>query len=334
MYFTSDTTIVFLPGDHVLDVNTTVDNVARLTMRGESSSDNIATVVRNGSVGFSFTNVVNFNIYSLAFTSYNKSWSYGSHPASNSALLLQSTQNAKLVNCSFHDNLGTALTVHNTNITLTGNNEFTHNQCGCESFSERCNLGCAITALNSNLIFAGNNIFPKNRHNNVGVSEMGAGAIFAVASLLHFTGTSNFIDNVKSTRKKQNHAHGGGAIYVTNNTVLNFHGTNNFINNSANNKGGAIYTSHNTVLSLELATSSTTMYMVLEVQFTQSTILYLPSMEPTISSATMYIEVVLVVLEVQFTQSTILYIPSMEPTISSTTQHWKVVQYMQKPTSY
>ena len=247
LYFTSDTTMVFLPGDHVLDVNITVANVTRLTMHGESSSDNMATIVRKGSVGFSFTNMVDFNIYSLAFTSYNRSWSYGSHPASNSALLLRSTQNAKLVNCSFHDNIGTALAVHNTNITLIRNNEFTHNQCGCESFSERCKLGCAITALNSNLIFAGNNIFLKN----VGVSEMGAGAIFAVASSLHFTGVSNFsnfVDNVKSAKKRQNHAHGGGAIYVTNNTILNFHGNNNFINNSADYGGGAIYTSHNTVV--------------------------------------------------------------------------------------
>ena len=69
--------MVFLPGDHVLDVNIIVANVTRLTMRGESSSDNITTVVCNGSVGFSFTNMVDFNIYSLAFTSYNRSWSYG-----------------------------------------------------------------------------------------------------------------------------------------------------------------------------------------------------------------------------------------------------------------
>ena len=75
IYFTSNTTIVFLPGDHVLDRNTTVVNVAGLTMRGESSSGNIATVVRNGSVGFSFTNMVDFNIYSLVFTSYNRFWS-------------------------------------------------------------------------------------------------------------------------------------------------------------------------------------------------------------------------------------------------------------------
>ena len=263
LYFTSNTTMLFLPGDHVLDVNITVANVSRLTMRGESSSDNIAAVVPNGSVGFSFTNMVDLNIYSLAFTSYNRFWSYGSHPASNSALLLRSTQNAKLVDCSFHDNIGTALTVHNTNITLIGNNEFVHNQCGCESFNERCKLGCGVTAFNSNLIFAGNNIFLKNRHNNVGVSKVGAGAIFAVASSLHFSGVSNFIDNVKSTKKKQNHAHGGGggAIYVTNNTVVSFHGTNNFINNSANNKGGAIYTSRNTVLTFIGTSNFTSNYV-------------------------------------------------------------------------
>ena len=98
LYFTSNTTMVFLPGDHVLDRNIAVANVTRLTMRGESSSDNIATVVHNGSVGFSFTNMVNFNIDFLAFTSYTGSWSYDSLLASNSALFfLQSTQYAKII---------------------------------------------------------------------------------------------------------------------------------------------------------------------------------------------------------------------------------------------
>ena len=78
VYFTSETTMVFLAGDHILDTNITVANVTRLTMRGESSfSDNIPTVVHNGPVGFSFTNMVEFNIHSLAFTSYNKFGSYG-----------------------------------------------------------------------------------------------------------------------------------------------------------------------------------------------------------------------------------------------------------------
>ena len=198
-------------------------------MHGESSSDNTATVILNGSVGFSFTNMVDFNINSLSFTSYNRSWSYGSHPASNSALLLQSTQYAKLVNCSFHDNLGTALTVFNSFI-LTDNNEFVHNQCGCESFIERCKLGCAITALNSILTFTGNTTFLKNRRYSSEATEAGAGAILAVASLLEFNGTNNFFDNV------------GGAICITNNARLILQGTNNFINNSAEQCGGAIYT--------------------------------------------------------------------------------------------
>ena len=142
MYFTSNTTMMFLPGDHVLDTNITVANVTRLTMWGEFSSNNMATVVCNGSVGFSFTNMVNFNIYSLAFTSYNRSWRYGSRSASNSALLLQSTQRARLVNSSFHDNLGIALVVTKAIISLEENNRFIQNQCACQSFSEMC--GCAI----------------------------------------------------------------------------------------------------------------------------------------------------------------------------------------------
>ena len=239
LYFTSNTTMVLLPGDHVLDRTITVVNVARLTMRGESFSDNIATVVRYGLVGFRFTNMVNFNIYSLAFTSYNRSWSYGSHPASNSALLLQSTQNTKLVNCSFHDNIGTALTVHSTIIALA-KNEFIHNQCGCESFSYYCKLGCGITALNSTLSFTGSTTFFKNSHNGIGASGVGAGAILALASSLHFTGTNNFIRNSAKFR--------AGAIYISNNSTVTFTGINNFTGNSVKlSNGGVIYT-ENTVL--------------------------------------------------------------------------------------
>ena len=245
LYFTSNTTVVFLPGEHVLDTNITVANVTRLTMWGESSSDNMATVVRSGSVGFTFTNMVDFNIYCLAFT-YSRSWSCGSHPVSNTALLLQSTQYTKLVHCSFHDNLGNGLTVNNSNITLV-ENEYTHNQCGC--VLRRCKLGCGITAHNSTLIFTGNTTFLKNTRNNFGVLyQVGAAAILAVASSLYFTGTNNFVDNVNSATDSYGRTMGsGGAICITNNALLALHGKNNFINNSAG-YGGAIYTfSHTNV---------------------------------------------------------------------------------------
>ena len=74
LHFTPNTTMVFLPGDHVLDRNVAVANVARLTMCG-FSLDSIATVVCNPSVGFSFSSMVDFRIYSLAFTSYSRSQS-------------------------------------------------------------------------------------------------------------------------------------------------------------------------------------------------------------------------------------------------------------------
>ena len=260
LYFTSNTTMVFLPGDHVLDTNITVANVAGLTMHGESSSNNIATVVRNVSVGFSFTNMVDFNIHSLGFTSY-KSWNYGSQPASSSALLLHSTHYVKLVNCSFHDNLGTALTVNNTNITLAGKSEFIQNKCGCDSFTGRCRLGCGITAVNSNLTFIGNTAFLRNskKRHTIGVhsaihitenavltfngtnnfiNNSGNAIYTSHNTVLNFTGTSNFIGN------HVNRFNGGSAIYASRNVTLTFNGTNNFINNS----GSAIHASHNTAL--------------------------------------------------------------------------------------
>ena len=223
--------MVFLPGDHVLDRTITVINVARLTMHGESSPGNIATVVHNGSVGFSFRNMVDCTIYPLAFTSYNRFLSYGSQPASNSALVLRSTQNAELVNCSFHDNLGTALKVHNTNVTLI-DNQFIHNQCGCVSDSDNCKVGCGITALNSNLTFIGNTTFRENNASSYG----GTGAIWASATLLDFDGTSNFIGNSANSGGFRN----GGAIYAETNSSLRFNGISTFSYNSAKEYGGAI----------------------------------------------------------------------------------------------
>ena len=231
--------MVFLPGNHVLDRSITVANVARLTMRGESSSDKIATVVRNGSVGFTFTNMVDFNIHSLAFTSQNRPWSYGSHAASSIALFLQSTQYAKLVNCSFHDNLGTALAVHNTSITLAEGTEFIRNQCGGKSFSGRYKLGCGLTALSSTLTFTGNTTFFENSAS----SRYSSGAIWASTSSVNFTGINNFINNSAK--------YNGGAVFAETNTSLNFNGTSNFVQNSADfDSGGAIYTSHNVLLTL------------------------------------------------------------------------------------
>ena len=232
--------MVFLPGDHTLDRSVTVVNVARLTMWGVFSSNNMATIVRNGSVGFSFINMVDFNIYFLVFTSYNRSWNYGSHPASKSALFLQSIQNAELVTCSFHNNIGTALAVNNASVTLV-ENKFVHNQCACKSFSEMHELGCGITTFNSYLRITGNTCFHNNTQTALHSYAYCAGAIWASASSLHFTGTNNFHDN------SANGINGVGAICAQANTLLSFNGTSNFTHNSAE-VGGVIGTAENVIV--------------------------------------------------------------------------------------
>ena len=75
LYFTSNTTMVFLPVDHVLDADITIANIARLTMRGESSSGNDRpTVVCSGPVGLKFTNIMNFKVQFLAFISCSRTY--------------------------------------------------------------------------------------------------------------------------------------------------------------------------------------------------------------------------------------------------------------------
>ena len=246
LYFTSNTTIVFVSGDHTLDMNITVANVDRLTMRGESSSGKIATVACSGPVGLSFTSMVEFKICSLAFTSCSRLFRYANivlgymYTPVYGAMYLQSTQYAELVNCSFHDNDGTALLVDNTNITLAGNTEFTHNRaCG------NIVLGGAIIAVSSNLTFTGNTTFLSNSAISgqypFNGSAVGGGAIYTSDTVLSFSGTNNFINNSADID--------GGVIWAYENTVLSFSGTNNFINNSADIDGGVILAYENTVIS-------------------------------------------------------------------------------------
>ena len=189
--------------------------------------------------------MVDFKTYSLAFTFCSRGYAFTlsdiSLPVVYVVLHLQSTRYSELVNCSFHDNLGTALAVNNRNITLAGSSVFIHNRaCG------NITLGGAIIALSSNLTFVGNTTFLDNGATAIEscprvyseVRVLG-GAIYAsYNAILSFSGTSNFINNS---------ADNGGAIY-TGNTVLSFNGTDNFINNSASVYGGATYTD-NTLLS-------------------------------------------------------------------------------------
>ena len=277
LYFTSNTTMVFLPGKHFLDTNITVANVTGLTMCGNVNSSSLPQVICDGPVGFLFTRMIHFKIHSLAIASCSRAYtvlvdailSLSSRPPDINlkyALILERSQYAELVNCSFHGNFGTALAVMNTNITIAGNNDFTHNHCESNS----CVFGGGIAAVSSNLTFMGNTTFLENTAIVAGsgmfmvdcrVSSTGSihfinnsnsgyifpyvasGTIWAAASSLHFNGTNNFINN-----SAQSDIGGvGGAIYVLHNTNLSFTGVSNFEQNSAIS-AGAIYAAYNSVL--------------------------------------------------------------------------------------
>ena len=192
----------------------TVANVARLTMRGGSSSGNRATVVCSESVGLSFTNVVEFKIHSLAFTSCSRRYALILPPFPPifvcAVLHLQSyTQHTELVNCSFHDNMATALVVNSTNITLSGNIEFKRNR-PCSNMI----AGGGIIASDSNLTFTGNTTFLDNsaifEQCPFGFPLFSTAVVTANNTVLSFNGVSNFINNSGSG----GNGGGGGAIYT------------------------------------------------------------------------------------------------------------------------
>ena len=273
LYFISNTTIVFLPGDHVLNTNITVANVTRLTMHGESSSDSVTRVVCNGSVGLDFKSMVDLKISSLIFASCSRKYNTSNFSRKYNtinfllprsyALRLQSTQYAELVKCSFKNNVGTALLVDNTDITYAEEIEFTYSR-----ESRSCTKGRGITAFHSNLTFTGNTTFFENcaydggaiyaSNNTVLIFEgtsnfirnsagsIGGAIYTSQTTLLLFNGTSNFIGNTA--------LFSSGAIYTRSNCTLTFYGTINFIDNSAGD-GGAIYASYNTVLSFNGASN-------------------------------------------------------------------------------
>ena len=141
--------------------------------------------------------MVEVKIDSLAFTSCCRNYLDNHLATIQVALYLPYTQNAQLVNCSFHDNLGTALRVYKTNITLSGNTEFTHNYMLCGG-----NLvgGGGVAAVSSTLIFTGNTIFLDNRAS----CSVGGGAIYTLDSTVILKGINNFINNAA--------AQSGGAI--------------------------------------------------------------------------------------------------------------------------
>ena len=238
--FSSNTTLVFLPGDHTL--NHTISfgltdwrgmtpqyyyPYHSLTLLGNPASlpEVTSRIVCTGSAGLAFSGITELHITALAFISC------GHGPAVN----IQSVVNSSVRNCTFQNNgyvnwqwqdgghsseeRGVIL-MKNSTLTLTG----------CTIQNNSGYHGGALFARNSILTLT-ENIFQNN------TAERG-GALYihhSIATLTHNTFQSNSA------------TYAGGSLYVQANSTLMFT-ENVFQNNLAKSFGGALYTLENNIL--------------------------------------------------------------------------------------
>ena len=145
-WLTSNTTLLFLPGDHVLSVNFTVENVSDFEIYAQQTSsadDHTASgsrIVCQGLVGFIFIHISNMTVQSLTFNSCGKG-AVGYTDLdylTNYGMSFLGGQDIRIFNCLFQDSVGTALGVFYSSLVLKGSNSFTNNCRGCYDRKRTC----------------------------------------------------------------------------------------------------------------------------------------------------------------------------------------------------
>ena len=261
--FSSNATLVFLPGDHALNFTISVGNPidfwndsyayqsdsykssSSLTLLGSPSSlpEISSRIICTWPAGFHFSGIAELHITALAFISCGHNGS--------AAVNILSVWNINISKCIFKNNtnkrsgsneygFGGAIHVHSSNFTLT-ENTFQHN------FAY---YGGALEVFTNNTVTLSRNIF----HNN---SADYGGALYATTnntltlSENTFQGNSadknggavlaqrnNFL-TISGNTFQDNTADYGGALYATTNNTLTL-SENTFLDNSANENGGAL----------------------------------------------------------------------------------------------
>ena len=176
-YLVSNTTLLLLPGDHVLSVNFTVENVSHFEIHTQLTSPDNYTANRNrivcrGLVGFTFRNVSHVTLCGLTFNSCGKrlnvyrydpvTANYTSH-LTIYGVWVNAGQDTKIYNCSFQDSVGTSLGVFNSSLDLSGSNTFTNNCKVCSGRNRTCIcLGGGMYTHTSTLVLSDNITFLSN----------------------------------------------------------------------------------------------------------------------------------------------------------------------------
>ena len=247
--FSSNTPLVFLPGDHTLNVTISMGSVSKytvqhnqtsmkylfyshpsLTLLGSPSSlpEVTSRIICSWPAGFIFSGITELHISSLAFISCGHN--------DSAAVNFLSVQNVIISNCTFQNNInrlyssnisnkqGGAVYVHNSTLTLTGN-IFQNN------FAQ---VGGALYANTNNTLTISKNVFQNNS------ADYNGGA-------LH-TFKNNTITLSENAFWNNSATWSGGALYLATNNAIRF-SENIFQINSAG-KGGALYSEKNNTLTL------------------------------------------------------------------------------------
>ena len=236
-YLISNTTLLLLPGDHVLSVNFTVENVSHFEIHTQLTSPDNYTANRNrivcrGLAGFTLRNVSHVTLCGLTFNSCGKRLNvYRYNPVTANytthlttyGVWVNAGQDTKIFNCSFQDSVGTSLGVFNSSLDLSGSNTFTNNCKVCSGRNHICIcLGGGMYTHTSTLVLSDNITF---------LSNLAGAGIYAWQSTLNFIGNCNLTNN----SAKQ---YGGGISAWF--SRLNFTGNTTFRSNSAR-FGGGVY---------------------------------------------------------------------------------------------
>ena len=239
-YLTTDTTFVFLPGDHSLDTDFNISDISSLAIVGNTSSFPKLTsrvVCSNTDAMVAIANVSHLSIAALEVLSCGQNnvervsvrvhtvenFRLSSFHLSHSSPLHIYNSAAWLEDNSFANNTGTgcggSLKTERSNVTLTGTNSFVQNHCRGYG-GGMCVIGSTV-ASNGSVSFVGNNV------------TLGGGGLLSNLSIVTFTGNIVFEGNYANSS--------GGGFAVESNSPSFFSGNCSFISNSCYGKGGAIY---------------------------------------------------------------------------------------------
>ena len=251
-YFTSDTTFLFLSGNHLLNEQLRIVNISNITLRGETSSGDelVAQIDCAPFVNLTFINTTSIKIASLCFVLCGY--------AVESTLAFSMSNQIQITNASFFGDssiISRALLIFMSNVSIT-NSYFNGTSssfggavyifgsrvtCSDNVFvGNRAQIGGgAIIAVSSTVTFSGRNTFAENSACSFSVVPFG-GAILSFSSSLEFNGTTAFVRNNVTTSEYMaaNNQSVGGAISATGS--LSFHGNVSFIENTAPT-AGALY---------------------------------------------------------------------------------------------